>query len=251
MRRSAAGSIPTTGCGATPARWPVGRPLGTSRSLLNPPPRHNYRSAVMVLVGVGAVMAVVAWVIVLLSPASDHPLGVRHAGHGGHRAADHAGRGAERAAGGGRRRPGTPSWSCRRPRPTAPCCSSASPSPRGGSSPPPPTCWAACGASTWSAPAASCEPASVVATDKTSDVALVSVPEDLPVRDLRRRQRPRQRDPDLALTFVPAGGHAVALHCTTGAVTDVGTAIASGPASTMPSITSSPPRRRSSPASRC
>ena len=28
----------------------------------------------MVLVGVGAVMAVVAWVIVLLSPASDHPL---------------------------------------------------------------------------------------------------------------------------------------------------------------------------------
>ena len=42
--------------------------------LLNPPPRHQYRSAVMVLVGVGAVMAVVAWVIVLLSPASEHPL---------------------------------------------------------------------------------------------------------------------------------------------------------------------------------
>src|SRR6185437_9652184 len=41
---------------------------------LDPPARHNYRSAVMVLVGVGAVMAVVAWVIVLLSPASDHPL---------------------------------------------------------------------------------------------------------------------------------------------------------------------------------
>ena len=46
--------------------------------LLNPPPRHHYRSAVMVLVGVGAVMAVVAWVIVLLSPASEHPLGDRH-----------------------------------------------------------------------------------------------------------------------------------------------------------------------------
>ena len=42
--------------------------------LVNPPPQHNYRSAVMVLVGVGAVMAVVAWVIVLLSPASEHPL---------------------------------------------------------------------------------------------------------------------------------------------------------------------------------
>ena len=45
----------------------------------------------MVLVGVGAVMAVVAWVIVLLSPVSEHPLGVRHAGHGGQRAADDAG----------------------------------------------------------------------------------------------------------------------------------------------------------------
>src|ERR1700722_19404466 len=41
---------------------------------LNPPPQRQYRNAVMVLVGVGAVVAVVAWVIVLLSPASDHPL---------------------------------------------------------------------------------------------------------------------------------------------------------------------------------
>ena len=39
---------------------------------------------------------------------------------------------------------------------------------------------------------------------------------------------------------MPAGGHAVALRGTAGAVTKVGTAIASGPASTMPSITSSP-----------
>jgi S1-C subfamily serine protease len=39
---------------------------------------------------------------------------------------------------------------------------------------------------------------------------------------------------------VPAGGHAVALHCTPGAVAGVGTAIASGPASSMPSIASSP-----------
>ena len=39
---------------------------------------------------------------------------------------------------------------------------------------------------------------------------------------------------------MPTGGHAVALRGTAGAVTKVGTAIASGPASTMPSITSSP-----------
>ena len=42
--------------------------------LLNAPPRHPYRGAVMVLVGVVAVMAVVAWVVVLLSPASTRPL---------------------------------------------------------------------------------------------------------------------------------------------------------------------------------
>ena len=44
--------------------------------LLSAPQRHHYRSAVMVLVGVGAVMAAVAWVIVLLSPASEFVTGV-------------------------------------------------------------------------------------------------------------------------------------------------------------------------------
>ena len=44
-------------------------PAPDFRFPLDPPSRHNYRSAVMVLVGVGAVMAVVALVIVLLSPA--------------------------------------------------------------------------------------------------------------------------------------------------------------------------------------
>ena len=63
-----------TGCGATRARWPARARGRDVPFLLNPPPRHHYRSAVMVLVGVGAVMAVVAWVIVLLSPASEHPL---------------------------------------------------------------------------------------------------------------------------------------------------------------------------------
>ena len=150
-------------------------------SLLHPPPGHNYRSAVMVLVGVGAVMAVVAWVIVLLSPASDHPLDSRHAGHGGQRAADHAGRGAERAARRRPKRPGTP-WSSSRRRPRhGRCCSSASPWPRAGSSPPPPTSWAACAHLDVVGPGGKLEAASVVAMDKASDVALVNVPEDLPV----------------------------------------------------------------------
>jgi S1-C subfamily serine protease len=84
------------------------------------------------------------------------------------------------------------------------------------------------------------EPASVVAEDKTSDVALVSVAEDLPVATFSDDTDLASGAPDMALTFVPAGGRSVALHCTPGAVTDVGAAITSGPASTMPSITSSP-----------
>ena len=82
--------------------------------------------------------------------------------------------------------------------------------------------------------------ASVVATDKASDVALVSVPLDLPVATFADESGLDSGNPDLALSFAPAGGHAVALRSTAGAATDVGTAIASGPASSMPSITSSP-----------
>ena len=68
--------------------------------------------------------------------------------------------------------------------------------------------------------------ASVVATDKTSDIALVNVPEDLPVAPFADDTNLDSGTPDLALTFVSAGGSKVALHCTSGAVTDVGVAIA-------------------------
>jgi S1-C subfamily serine protease len=84
------------------------------------------------------------------------------------------------------------------------------------------------------------EPASLVATDKTSDVALVNVPEDLPVAPFAGDANLDKGTADMALTYVSAGGTAIALHCTPGAVTDVGAPIASGPATTMPSITSSP-----------
>ena len=47
--------------------------------------------------------------------------------------------------------------------------------------------------------------------------------------------------PVLTLSYVPAGGRAIALHCTPGSVTAVGAAIAEGPAGGMPSITSSAP----------
>ena len=89
-------------------------------------------------------------------------------------------------------------------------------------------------------PGGKLEPATVVATDKASDVALVTVPEDLPVAPFADDGGLSGGTPDLTLSFVPAGGASVALHCTPGAVTGVATAIASGPAGGMPTISSSP-----------
>ena len=205
----------------------------------DPAPRHNYRSAVMVLVGVGAVMAVVAWVIVLLSPASDHPLestSLDAAANGSlttlagtqnalPAAADAAGHsivelratttqgtvllvGVAVAEGGLVATTADPLTGLRH--------------------------------IDMVGPGGTLRAASVVATDKASDVALVSVPEDLPVAPFANDTNLDSGAPDWALTFVPAGAHAVALHCTPGAVANVGAAIASGPASAMPSITSAP-----------
>jgi len=89
-------------------------------------------------------------------------------------------------------------------------------------------------------PGGKLEPAVVVATDTASDVALVTVPQDLPVARFADDAALGGGSPDLMLSFVPAGGASVALHCTSGAVTAVATAIASGPAGGMPSIDSSP-----------
>ena len=47
---------------------------GGEPRLLKPPSRHPWRGPVMVAVGAVAAMAVVAWVVLLLSPASDHPM---------------------------------------------------------------------------------------------------------------------------------------------------------------------------------
>ena len=79
-----------------------------------------------------------------------------------------------------------------------------------------------------------------MATDRASDIALVNVPEDLPVAPFADDSSLSGGSPDLTLSFVPAGGTSLALHCTPGSVTDAGSAIASGPAGGMPTITSSP-----------
>jgi S1-C subfamily serine protease len=203
------------------------------------PLRRNHRNAVMVLVGVGAVMAVVAWVVVLLSPASDHPLESATQ---------------DTAAGG----PMTTLAGVQNALPAAAAATGHSivelqattthgtvllvgvAVAEGGLVATTADLLGGLQRIDMVGPGGKLQTASVVAMDKTSDVALVSVPLALPVATFADDSGLDSGSPDMALSFVPAGGHAVALRCTAGAVTDVGTAITSGPASTMPSITSSP-----------
>ncbi len=206
--------------------------------LLNAPQRHPYRSAVMILVGVGAVMAVAAWVVVLLSPASQRPL-------------DNAT--ADTAA-------GTPTTLAGPQNAVPPAAQAAGRSmvelqatsahgtvaligvavAEGGVVATTADLLSGVRRIVMVGPGGKLEPASVLATDSTSDVALVTVPVDLPVAPFADDSSLSGGSPDLTLSYVPAGGASLALHCTTGSVTGVGAAIASGPAGGMPTITSSP-----------
>jgi putative serine protease PepD len=207
--------------------------------LLNTPPRHQYRSAVMVLVGVGAVMAAVAWVIVLLSPASEHPLESA--------TLDTAGSGSLTTLAGPQN--AVPAAAVAAGRSIVELQATTTHGTfvligvavaEGGLVATTADLLGGLQRLVMVGPGGTRRAASVVATDKTSDIALVNVPEDLPVAPFATDTNLDSGTPDLALTFVAAGGSKVALHCTSGAVTEVGVAIAVGPASTMPSITSSP-----------
>ena len=90
-------------------------------------------------------------------------------------------------------------------------------------------------------PAGRLLPASVVAVDHSSDIALVEVPDDLPVPPFSDDVSLHSGSADMILTTTTAGRGAVTLRCTPGSVTGVGGAIAGGPASGMPSITSTAP----------
>jgi S1-C subfamily serine protease len=92
------------------------------------------------------------------------------------------------------------------------------------------------------------EPASLVAIDRQSDVALVNVPEDLPVAPFADDASLAPGAPDLMLSLVPAGGNTLALHCTPGSVAAVGAPIAGGPADGLSAITSTPSAAPASPA---
>jgi putative serine protease PepD len=212
-------------------------PGGSSPVLLNAPPHRPYRGAVMALVGVGAVLAAVAFTLVLLSPASSRPqvgstrdtaesasiTTLAGPGNAVPAAADAAGRSMVQL------RAATPHG-------TVSLIGVAV---------------AEGGLVVTTADAlgnlqrldlvgsgGKLEPASVVATDRESDIALVNVPEDVPVAPFSDDTTLAPGTPDLMLNLVPAGGDTLALHCTPGSVAGVGTAIQAGPADGMPAITS-------------
>ena len=215
-------------------------PGGDSPLLLNAPPRHPYRGAIMVLVGVGAVAAVVAFVIVLLSPASQRPL------QGPGSTGDTVAGGPITTLAGPDNTVPAPAQAAGRSMVELQATTAHGPVAVVG------VAVAEGGLVATTAdllrgathvgvvgPGGKVQSASVVATDAESDVALVDVPEDLPVAPFADDGTMSGGTPDLLLSYVPAGGTSVALHCTPGWVTAVGGAIAAGPAAGMPSITTS------------
>jgi S1-C subfamily serine protease len=80
---------------------------------------------------------------------------------------------------------------------------------------------------------------SVVAIDHKSDIALVNVPDDLPVPPFSDDVGLSNGSVDMTLTTATTSSGAVALHAVPGTVTAIGQAIPTGPASGMPGITSS------------
>jgi S1-C subfamily serine protease len=82
---------------------------------------------------------------------------------------------------------------------------------------------------------------SVVAVDPTSDLALIDVPDDVPVAPFADDATLGAGSGDLTLSMSDLTGATPALHCTPGTVSALNTAIPSGPADGMPGITTSVP----------
>ena len=222
----------------------AGRPAGTP-VLLNAPPRRAARSAAMILVGAAAVMAVAAWTVVLLSPASQRPQPVTGA------ASDVASAPLTTLAGADNSVPASAQVASRS------IVALQAPSSHG------PVTLVGVAVAEGGLVATTAdllkgvrqvsvigvdghdEPAPVIGIDSTSDIALVEVPEDLPVAHFVDDAGLAAGAADLTLGLVPSSGSGsgsgstMALECTPGSITNVAQAIASGPAGGMPSITSS------------
>ncbi len=204
--------------------------------LLSPPPGRRHRTALMALVGAGAVVAVVVFVVVLLSPSSDRP-----------------------STG------GITDTIVAAPVSTLPGLQNAVPAAalaagrsmvelqattshgvvaligiavaEGGLVVT--TADALGGLEHLSVvgPGGTLEDASLLGQDRDSDVAVVQVPEDVPVAPFSDDTGLSNAAPDDTLTLRPVGADLV-LGAVPGAVSSAGTTITSGPAQGMPAITS-------------
>ena len=81
--------------------------------------------------------------------------------------------------------------------------------------------------------------AAVVGFDNASDIALVSVPDDIPVAPFADDASLSAGSADMSLSVAPPTAATITLHCENGTVTGIDTEIASGWAKGMPVITSS------------
>lgn len=83
--------------------------------------------------------------------------------------------------------------------------------------------------------------ASVLSADGSSDLALISVPDDLPVAPFADDATLTDGSADMTLSMAAQANGTMTLHSEAGSVTSIGTMIGSGSAKGMPGITSSAP----------
>jgi S1-C subfamily serine protease len=205
---------------------------------LHAPPPHQYRGAIMVLVGAAAVIAVAAFVVVLLSPASKSPQTTATTNG-----------------------PGTPISTLAGPGNTLPAMAEQAGHSmvqlqadtlhgtvnligiavaEGGLVVTTADRLSGVQQINMVDPAGKLERATVVGMDKPSDVALVNVPEDVPVAPFADDAGVNNGSADTLLSYVPTGAATMALHATAGTVASVGTGVNADQASGMALITSSP-----------
>jgi S1-C subfamily serine protease len=219
----------------------VAGPSAGTPLLLNAPPPHTYRSVVMVLVGVFAVMAVVAWIIVLLSPASQHPLRGDATDDTVADASVSTLAGTQNVVPAAAEAVGHSMVELQATTAHGTVSLVGVAVAEGGVVATTADVLRGVGHVVMVGPDGKPEPASVVAIDQASDIALVNVPVDLPVAPFADDAALDSGTSVLTLSYVPDGARTIALHSTPGLVTGVGTAISAGPAGGMPSITSSAP----------
>jgi len=205
---------------------------------LHAPPRHQYRGAIMVLVGAAAVVAVAAWVVVLLSPASKSPLTTATTNGAGTPLSTLAGPQNTLPAAAAQAGHSMVELRADTPHGTVNLIGMAVA--EGGLVVTTADLLSGVQQISMVGPAGKLERATVVGVDGPSDVALVNVPEDVPVAPFTDDAGVNNGSPDMLLSYVPAGGSTVALHATAGTVASVGSGVNAGEASGMALITSSP-----------